>query len=424
MPRALRRRASSASGRWPRLAVLLAGGALLGPAGLAPRASAGPVPPPPRLSARAAEVIVAGSGQELYGYGENRELAIASTTKLMTALVTLERAPLRTVFAQNDYYPASVDSQIGLVPGERMTVHDLLVAMLLPSADDAAEDLAYNVGHGSLSRFIAMMNARAAQLGLAHTHYSTPSGLDTPGNYSTAADLLKLTGYLLAHEPFFARVVALPSANLATGPEHHVTNRNDLVGRVPWINGVKTGHTLEAGYVLVGSGTRDGMSLISVVLDTPSESTRDGDTLSLLSYGFANFHSVTPVRAGEVLARPTVQYRSGVRAQLIAASTFTRVLARSTRVRVRVQAPTQLTGPLARGTREGTATVLAGGRPIARIPLRLAQALPAVSSLTVAADHLFRPSTLLALILVLGAALAVVLFRRQRTRAQAAAAPR
>ncbi len=134
---------------------------------------------------------------------------------------------------QNDFYASAADSQIGLSPGERMSVHDLLLALLLPSADDAAEDLAYNVGHGSVARFVGMMNARARQLGLKRTHYSTPSGLDTPGNYSTATDLLTLARYLLLHQPWFARAVALPHALLRTGSHaRYVTNRNDLVGRV------------------------------------------------------------------------------------------------------------------------------------------------------------------------------------------------
>jgi D-alanyl-D-alanine carboxypeptidase (penicillin-binding protein 5/6) len=328
------------------------------------------------------------------------------------------------VFAQNNYYPASTDSQIGLVPGERMTVRDLLLAMLLPSADDAAEDLAYNVGHGSVARFVAAMNRRAAQLGLRHTHYSTPSGLDTPGNYSTAADLLRLTDYLLAHKRFFARAVALPRAALATGPVRHVTNRNDLVGRVRWINGVKTGHTLQAGYVLIGAGTRNGMSLISVVLGTPSESARDADTLALLRYGFAGFHSVEPVVAGTVLARPTVRSRAGTHAQLIAARTFRRVLPRSARVRLRVRAPRELTGPLDRGSQEGSVVVLADGQPIARIPLVLAQSLPAVSAVSRATGFLFRATTLLPLILVLALAIGAMVFRRQRMRARAAAVSR
>ena len=337
---------------------------------------------PPGLSARETELIVASTGQELYGYGENRSVAIASTTKMMTALITLEHAPLQTVFTQNDWYPAPADSQIGLAPGERMTVHDLLLAMLLPSADDAAEDLAYNVGRGSVARFVGMMNTRAAQLGLTHTRYSTPIGLDTPGNYSSASDLVKLASYLLAHEPWFARAVALPGAGLGTGPVRYVTNLNDLVRRVPWIHGVKTGHTLDAGYVLVGSGTQDGMTLVSAVLGTPSESARDDDTLALLSYGFGNFHSLTPVVAGRVLARPTVQYRPGVHAELVAASTYTSVFPRSTRLHIRVRAPGGTDRPVAPARGHWLGDGARRGRFVTRIPLLLARALAEVSPLS------------------------------------------
>ena len=183
---------------------------------------------------------------------------MASTTKLMTALITLEHVrDLGTVFTQNDYYPSAADSQIGLVPGERMTVRDLLTALMLPSGDDAAEDLAYNVGHGSIARFVAMMNARARQLGLTATHYSTPSGLDTPGNHSSAVDLDRLAAYDLSHSRAFARIVSLRRAVLRSGSHVRVvTNRNTLVGEYPWIDGVKTGHTLAAGYVLVASAHR------------------------------------------------------------------------------------------------------------------------------------------------------------------------
>ena len=137
-------------------------GARTGPAVSRAPAARTTTPAPPPLGVRAAALIEESSGQELYGRNSSAELAIASTTKLMTALVTLEHTRLSQVFADPNYYPAAEDSQIGLEPGERMSVHDLLTAMLLPSADDAAEDLAYNVGHGSVSRFLGMMNARAA----------------------------------------------------------------------------------------------------------------------------------------------------------------------------------------------------------------------------------------------------------------------
>jgi len=379
--------------------------------------------PPPALSARAAILVEQSTGQILLRKNAFHEIPIASTTKLMTALVVIEHTRhLSTMFTEPDYYPAAVDSQIGLSPGERMSVHDLLLALLLPSADDAAEDLAYNVGHGSVGYFIGMMNVRARELGLTHTHYSTPIGLDTPGNYSDAADLVKLASFVLIHHPFFAHAVALPAALLRTGNHRrYVTNRNTLVGRVPWINGVKTGHTGAAGYVLVGSGTQGGVTMLSAVLGTPSEAARNGDTLAVLKYGFANFRIARPVVAGTVLAMPTVKDRPGVHAQAIAATSFVRVLPRSDHVRLLVDVPRQLAGPLRRHVRVGTVIVLADGRPIARVPLLLAAALPAVSPLTIAARFIARPFTLLALVLLLVGVGAVAVRHRWRhtgTRAE------
>jgi D-alanyl-D-alanine carboxypeptidase (penicillin-binding protein 5/6) len=373
----------------------------------------------PHLSVSSAILVEPNTGQVLFSDQTERKVAIASTTKLMTALATLEHVHnLSEVFTQPDYVPAPSDSQIGLQPGERMSVHDLMLALMLPSADDAAEDLAYNVGHGSVARFIAMMNAQARRLGLRHTHYSTPIGLDTPGNYSTAADLAALAQYDLTHSRFLRRIVALPHAVLRTGSHvRYVVNRNDLVGQYPWINGVKTGHTNDAGYVLVASARRHGMPLISVVLGTSSEQARDANTLALLDYGFSGFRVRKPVHTGQVLARPTVQYQPGKHAALFAAAPFTRAFAIHERVHVIVHAPAQLTGPLRRHARLGTAVVVADGRPVARIPLLLAQSLPAVSSLTIAAHFIARPLMLLiVLLLVACPAIAFVMRRRRRAR--------
>jgi len=376
----------------------------------------------PAPGARAAILVEESTGQRLYGRAADERMPIASATKLMTALVTLEHVRrLSAIFTQNLYYPAAVDSQIGLVPWERMSVHDLLLALMLPSADDAAEDLAWGVGHGSVGRFIGMMNAAARRLGLTHTHYSTPSGLDTPGNYSSAADLVKLASYLLTHSRFFARIVALPQAVLHTGNRvRRVVNRNDLVARFPWINGIKTGHTLAAGYVLVGSGTRGSMTLVSAVLGTDSEAARDQSTLALLGYGFSHFRLVRPVTAGASLALPTVRDQPGLRAQLIAERDFTRVIPRSAHVSLSVQAPAQLAGPLKRHAVEGFVRVRLVGRPAGRVRLLLVRALPAVSPVTIAARFLTRASTLLLAALVAGgAALLTVWRRKERDRQRA-----
>lgn len=375
---------------------------------------------PPALGVTGACLLDEQSGQILYTFNAEGRLAIASTTKLMTALVVLEHVhDLGERFAQNGYVSAPGDSQIALVPGERMSVRDLLVAMMLPSADDAAEDLAYHVGGGSVARFVAMMNARARGLGLAHTHYSTPIGLDTPGNYSSPCDLVQLARYDLQKLPFLRRIVALRAATLFTGRYvRHVVNRNDLVARLPWIDGVKTGHTAAAGYVLVASATRDGMTLIGSVLGTSSEAARDANALALLGYGFGTFKRFQPLRSGSVVARVPVRDRPGFRAAVIAAAGFSRVLPRGTRITRRLELPRQLVGPLPRHQDVGRLTLRADGRVLVRVPLLLARRLPAVSPLTIAARFISRTSTLL----VLGAALVVAagagIVRREVARAR------
>jgi len=383
-----------------------------------PSAARASTPAPPPLPVRAAALLEESTGQQLFGENANAELPIASTTKLMTALVTLRHARLSQVFADPDYYPAAEDSQIGLEPGERMSVHDLVIAMMLPSADDAAEDLAYNVGHGSVARFVAMMNTRARELGLAQTHYATPIGLDTPGNYSSAHDLTMLARYDLRSEPFFRVVVAKKSAVLTTGNHvRFVTNLNDLVDRYSWINGVKTGHTLGAGYVLVASGTQHGMTLIDAVLGTPSEAARDDAAFALLSWGFANFQLRTPVRAGQLIARaPVTGGNPNQTVRLIAASTDTHVFPKTDRISLRVHAPAQLTGPLPAGQEVGWVTVRDGRHVQARIPLELAVALPQIRHSTVLKSMVVLSATLSGLVVAAGAAIGLRMFWREWSR--------
>jgi D-alanyl-D-alanine carboxypeptidase (penicillin-binding protein 5/6) len=389
--------------------------------GLAPAVAAAQSAPrttsPPALSVSAAALYAPATHQLLYGVNASKRVAIASTTKLMTALVVLQHVhKLSTTFVQNDYTAAAVDSQIGLGPGERMSVHDLLLALMLPSADDAAEDLAANVGHGSVTRFVSMMNAEAQALGLRHTHYTTPIGLDTPGNYSTAADLVKLADYDMTHSAYFARIVGLPRATLYSGSHARtVVNRNDLVGRYPWIDGVKTGHTLDAGYVLVAAGHRGGMALISAVLGTDSETSRDANTLALLDYG-TSFRVWTPVRKGQILAQPTVKEQPSVHPSVAAAAGYSRILPRSARVRVSTSVPHQLIGPLPAQSVVGTATVTDGRRVLARIPLVLTQRLAAVSGLTRATRFVTRPLTLAVIFGVAGGAALLLRNVRRRRR--------
>ena len=253
-------------------------------------------------------------------------------------------------------------------------------------------------------------------MGLTATHYSTPSGLDTPGNHSSAADLDRLAAYDLGHSRAFARIVALRRAVLRSGSHVRVVaNRNTLVDEYPWVDGVKTGHTLAAGYVLVTSAHRFGLRLISSVLGTTSETSRDANSLALLDWGFAHFRLRTPVRRGQVLARPQVRDESG-RPALVAAHSLRRAVASPTGSWCAFTRPTRSAARCGAAPRSGRATVLVGGRPVARIPLVLSTAVPAVPPLVAAGHFLTRPLTLIVLLLLAGAAGAVALHARQRRR--------
>ena len=162
---------------------------------------------------------------------------------------------------------------------------------------------------GSRNAFVRAMNTDAEQLGLRDTHFANPIGLDAPTNYSTAADLAKLAVSCGATTSRARRWTAA-RATLQTGArERTVVNRNTLVQEYPWVNGVKTGHTNSAGYLLVGSATRNGITVVSVVMGEPSEAARDADSLTLLRYGLSSFTRQTGLRKGAVLARPKLAYR-------------------------------------------------------------------------------------------------------------------
>src|SRR4029077_14441342 len=181
------------------------------------------------------------------------------------------------------------ESVIGLRAGERMKVSDLVRGLLVASANDAAATLAVDVA-GSRKKFVKLMNEQARKLGLPHTHYANPVGLDEPGNYSTVADLIKLALVLRRHA-FFRETTNLGHVTLQSGDHPRpLTNVNALLNKVAYVNGVKTGHTQDAGYCLVGSATRDGITVVSAVLGDPSEAARDSDTLALLRYGLAQYH--------------------------------------------------------------------------------------------------------------------------------------
>jgi D-alanyl-D-alanine carboxypeptidase (penicillin-binding protein 5/6) len=310
----------------------------------------------------------------LAAHDVERERAIASTTKLMTAYLALRDLPLRRRIEAPAYNPIPGESLLGLKAGERDTVHDLLYGLLLPSGNDAAVTLADGVA-GSVPAFVERMNRAAARLGLRHTHYATPVGLDRPGNYSTAADLARLAEILM-RDARFRRIVDSPAKTLRSGAVvRHVVNRNDLLDDEPWINGVKTGYTPDARNVLVAAGHRHGIQLISAVLGAPTEYDRDAASLELLRYGYSLYRRREPVKAGEALARPRESYWDRPVA-LVPAHPVRLWARRGQHVAVRVRAPREVSGPIRRGRRVGRARVLVAGRPRGTVALRTSRFVP------------------------------------------------
>ena len=372
--------------------------------------------PPPDVAGAAAAVVVDGrNGEVMFSRSPDRRRAIASTTKLMTALLTLERAKPDEVFTSPGYDPLPPESRIDLRRGERMRVDDLLEALLLESANDAAVTLAEGIS-GSREAFVALMNERAAELGLENTSYANPIGLDDPANYSTANDLAVLARRLMT-KPRFRRIVDMPSAQLETGLQPRVVdNRNRLVELYPWVTGIKTGYTGLAGDVLVGSARgRGGARVISVVLGEPSEAARDADTVALLRWGLGRFHRVRALSPARPLARAEVEYRDEL-APLAPAQAATVLVRDGERLRRRVRAPKEVEGPLAAGERVGSVTVLVDGRPVRRVALVTARDVPGAGTMRVLLSALGVPLTLLAALAILGAAAFAVTRYRLRLR--------
>ncbi len=379
----------------------------------------------PGIEARAWALIDAGTGEVIAAYRGTRELPIASTTKLMTAYVTLKEEPLDKIVRAQPYEPEYGESLMGLRVGQRISIRDLLYGLILRSGNDAANTLAIDVA-GSLPRFVDRMNRYAAALGLSQTHYANPVGLDEKGNYSSARDLATLTQRLL-RIPAFARIANSESAVLrSVRPRRRITTINELLSLAPWINGVKTGHTFGALYVLVGSGRRKGVELISDAIGAPSDEDRFSDNLRLLEYGFRQYRRRLPIHAGQDLADPSIRY-SGGELPLRAARGVAVGLRKDQKLSLAIRAPSEVEGPIERGAVLGHATVFVDGLVAGRVALRAGRSIPRASAFDRArgfvGDHLIPIAPAIFVILMGGVLLCRRLTRRnergERTRVNA-----
>lgn len=259
---------------------------------------------PPGLYARSAILTDAESGRVLFEKNAHVKLPIASTTKIMTALVIRSQLDLAEKVVVSPEAAAVGEQEIWLTPGETLSVEQLLYALLVQSANDAAFALA-QYSAGSAQAFANLMNKKAAQIGAKDSHFNNPHGLDEPGHYSTAYDLA-LMGRELLKDPALAKMVACRKYDIPW-PGHPSPrtslSHNEILGKYPGANGIKTGYTIAAGQCLVGSATREGKNLIAVVLNSEH---RASDVSSLLDFGFNNTTRVLLLKKGQVLGRTRV----------------------------------------------------------------------------------------------------------------------
>jgi serine-type D-Ala-D-Ala carboxypeptidase (penicillin-binding protein 5/6) len=376
---------------------------------------------PPQLQSRSWGVIDARSGDVLASHALDEPLPIASTTKLMTAYVAMKDMPLDKIVRAEPYQAEYGESLMGLRAGERISVRDLLYGLILLSGNDAAHTLAVAAA-GSQERFVAQMNRYAAALGLSHTHYANPVGLDEKGNYSSAGDLMTLTRHLL-REPAFAKIADSRSAVLrSVHPRRRIESINELLQMAPWVTGVKTGHTFGALYVLVGSGQKHGISLISAVVGAWTDEERFDGNLALLEWGFSQYRRKLPIRRGQDLADPEIRY-SGGELPLRAEQTLAVGIRRGQQLQVRVEAPREVEGPLRRGAKLGRASVFVEGRKVGSVPLRAGRSVEKASFFDRAraffADNWIPIAAAAFVILMIALILRYRSFRRKEARREA-----
>ena len=344
-------------------------------------------PGAPKLDAGSWTLIDADTGIYLAGKDPDKQVATASTTKIMVALVALDEGvnldEKVTVSEDAAAYAGSIYSNVGLYPYDQVSVEDLLTAALVPSGTDADYALAEHLGDGSVDEFVGKMNDKAKELGLKNTHFANPAGIDDPENYSSANDLAKIAREAMKY-PEFRRIVATPETTISTQDrEIQIVNTNLLV--VPNsgydygpATGMKTGTSPEAGNCLVASAESGDESYIAVILDASGDLQRFDAARTALEYGFGEFENEPLVAKGDKFADLELPYRRDETVNLIAAKNVTALAGPG--LEVARQAKYQEAPPSAKkGLKLGTVEVTVEGRDAGSSPLILQKGYQAAS---------------------------------------------
>ncbi len=339
-----------------------------------------PLAVPVRVTSTAALLMDARTGDVLYSRNPHLIWPPASTTKILTALVALQSTPLDAmVTISPEVARFRIGSVVGLPAGARISLHDLLYALMLPSGNDVALAIAEGVA-GSVPAFVARMNEEAQRLGARQSHFTSPHGLYDPDHYTTAYDLALITRVAMRN-PTFDEIVRTRSWTFRppAGPVRRLWNHNRLLSRYSGADGVKTGYVDMSGETLVASATRDGWRLIVVLLHSGD---MWGDAARLLSYGFGHYRSIVLARPGEEMAAIEVPGGDGLVLGVVGAPVYGVLSDGDEREPIRrVVVNTHLTVPIRQGAQVGEVDFYEGGRLLQSAPLIAARGLSARTDL-------------------------------------------
>ena len=313
------------------------------------------------LSAEKAILLDAATGRVLYEKDADERSLIASTTKIMTALVVCEQCNVLDRMRIPREAVGIEGSSMYLREGEVLTIQELLYGLMLHSGNDAAVALAIYCG-GTVEGFAELMNDKARVLGMTGSHFANPNGLDAPDHYSTARDLAILAAYAMENPIFYKTV----SAKNVTVGERYLKNHNKLLWRVEGADGVKTGYTRAAGRILVSSATREGRRLIAVTLNAPDDW---NDHSQLLEEGFSRYAVRRIVTAGERIGTVEIAGGQAGFVELIAAEDFDFALAEGETPEIRISGPGFVYAPVAEGAEAGTAHICVDGKDMGNVRL-------------------------------------------------------
>ncbi|MEC9488149.1 MAG: D-alanyl-D-alanine carboxypeptidase family protein [Halanaerobium sp.] len=334
------------------------------------------------ITAESAVLLDSDTGQVLYAKNAHQRLAPASLTKIMTLLVTMDviddgQASLNDKVTISRYAESMGGSQIFLAAGEQVTLENLLEAVAIASANDASVAVAEFVA-GTESNFVQKMNEKAEELGLKDTHFVNSNGLPTEGNnhYSSAYDIAVMSRALITKHPRVLEWTKIWVDYLQLRDRKAMmVNTNSLVNKYPGLDGLKTGHTTEAGFCLSATAERSGFRLISVVFKTASEEARNDNTIKLLDYGFRAFERTVIVKEGDEV--PDIPVKNGkaltVKGQM--GETFHGVILKGTRNEVtqEIRVREGLEAPIKKGDELGQVVIKQGDRVLGYVPIRASE---------------------------------------------------